>query len=241
MTIETLRDHLYRVVDIELAGSAPDYIRASAVRCLNQAFQTIWLSPNSDFLTREENIFTTAAGTASYKLNDNVQDVLGPLTFVATGKPIAPCDSKGEFLSFGPIYSGDNYSIDQSDPEVFYVDRLRKTGDADDEIVEIYLRLAPTPDGVYNLSVDVAKECPVFTESSFCDGTKLPIPHKYHESILLPIAEYYMTKDARFSRMETLPEYEKAFSAAMAALGVSDPQIYSADSKSRREAARPKE
>lgn len=240
MDIETFRNHLYRVVQVEQPGSAPSYLKQDAVTALNRAYQNIWTAPNADFLTREVYQFATAGGTSEYQLDDTVQEVLGPLRFAASGKPIAPCDSKGEFLSYGAIYGGDDYDVDQADPEVFWVDRRRKVGDSDDEVVEVFLMLAPTPRSTQNLEVDIAKECPIFTTANFCDGSKLPIPHRYHESILLPLAQYHMTQSHLFRRPEALQGLQQAYVAAMATLGVSDPQIYSVDKKSRTGAMAPK-
>jgi len=241
MDIETFRDHLYRVVQVEQPGTAPSYLKQDAVTALNRAYQNIWNAPNADFLTREIHQFATASGISEYQLDDDVQEVLGPLRFSSSGKPIAPCDSKGEFLSFGAIYSGNDYDTDNADPQVFWVDRRRKTGDAQDEVVEIYLMLAPTPASTKNLEVDLARECPVFTVDSFCDGSKLPTPHRYHESILLPLAQYHMTQSHLFRRgQEALRGYQESYAAALTSLGVSDPQIYSVDKKSRTGAMVPK-
>lgn len=240
MDIETFRDHLYRVVQVEQPGTAPSYLKQDAVTALNRSYQNIWSAPGSDFLTREVYQFATIAGTSSYQLDDNVQEILGPLRFVATGKPIAPCDSKGEFLSFGAIYGGDSYESDNADPQVFWVNRFRNVGDSDDEAVKISLMLAPTPASAKTLEIDISRECPAFTVSSFCNGSKLPIPHRYHESILLPLAQYHMTQSHLFRRTDAVAGYQQSYAAAMASLGVANPQIYSVDKKSRQGAMEPK-
>jgi hypothetical protein len=231
--IQGIEAHLLRLVNIETVATAPSYIKDDAATALNQAFQEIWSSPDSDYFTREEKTLSTVAGTKAYVLAEAIQDILGPIRFTATGKPIAPCESKGELHAFGPIFqSGESYDVSHGEPQVYYLDRTRSPSD-EDEVLVVTLLLAPTPDKAYTITYDAALECPSFTRSDFCDTplAKLPIPHKYVETILLPIARYNMTRSHFFSNQDLMKALEGDYLKAMRQIGYVDPQIYSADTQ----------
>jgi len=231
--IQGIEAHLLRLVNIESVSSAPSYIKDDAATSLNQAFQEIWSSPDSDYFTREEKSLSTIPGTKAYALESAIQDILGPIRFTATGKPIAPCESKGELHAFGPIFqSRSGYDVDQGEPQVYYLDRTRSPSYGD-EVLVVNLLLAPTPDKAYSITYDATLECPSYEAADFCASPlpSLPIPHKYVETVLLPIARYHMTRSHFFKNKDLLNALADDYQKAIRQIGYLDPQIYSADTK----------
>jgi len=110
------------------------------------------------------------------------------------------------------------------------------------ESTNISLLLSPAPDDddYPTLLVDVLSEAPKYTFAQVCDPTVIPpVPHRYHESILLPLVRYNMAGTRYFRAPEgsqLLQSIQADYSRALGLLGMSNP-----DRSPKSQSAEPQE
>jgi hypothetical protein len=105
----------------------------------------------------------------------------------------------------------------------------------------ISLQIAPPPDAVANLSIDVIPVAPTYTLADLCEDPAIvpPVPHNYHESILRPLVRMGATAHEYFQRhRESLPQIERDYSRALQMLGMADPRKKTVSPNDREEAAK---
>jgi hypothetical protein len=79
-----------------------------------------------------------------------------------------------------------------------------------------------TPD----LLIDAILEPPTYTVANLCDDTVPPVPHKYHESILVPLVRYNVTMTKYFRQQEgsnLLGQLKEDYARALQLLGLNNP------------------
>jgi hypothetical protein len=79
-----------------------------------------------------------------------------------------------------------------------------------------------TPD----LLIDAILEPPTYTVANLCDDTIPPVPHKYHESILVPLVRYNVTMTKYFRQQEgsnLLGQLKEDYARALQLLGLNNP------------------
>lgn len=202
------------------------------IRCINQAFQTLWLQVPAKArmaYTHERWELVTLPGESQYPLPDWIQSV---------GEPIYPIEDPGYVLSrVRGVYEIHNYQrlyAEKCDPDlaenanhrpvVFHIDTLTgATRPNPSEGSKKSIWLAPAPILAERWTMEVERECPKFEACDLLkegDSIALPIPHEYVESLLFPIARYFIAQTLYFDdrRMDRMPifqaEYEQALSSA---------------------------
>lgn len=97
---------------------------------------------------------------------------------------------------------------------------------AEADSVRIRLHVAPTPKEADTLTLDAIKEPPAYTMADLCGNSPVPpVPHKYHESILLPLCRMNITTNPHFARhKDKLPQIEADYLRALTLLGLADPR-----------------
>lgn len=85
------------------------------------------------------------------------------------------------------------------------------------------LRIFPAPSSSALLEARVRYTVPVFSLDS-ATNSDLPIPHNYAESILVPVAEKYLTRSPFFRNDSAKQGIEDAYSQAVAMLRTLNPQ-----------------
>ena len=149
-------------------------------------------------------------------------------TLRSESTPLRPLSTLGQLESWRQTTG----AYQTGRPEYYYVSRKR-TGEA--EGTSIALEIRPHPDmgsdaEVGSLSVDVALEPPRFSWTDFNQSSAVPLPHKYVESLFLPIARYRaMVSQYYVGTQEASASIQSGYQSALAQFGMVDPQIKEAE------------
>tara|TARA_R100001463_G_scaffold78963_5_gene133407 strand:+ start:1300 stop:2571 length:1272 start_codon:yes stop_codon:yes gene_type:complete len=140
---------------------------------------------------------------------------------------LRPLASRDQLDNYRNLFG--SYSAGQ--PEYYYVDRSR-TGSADNTLIKLEIR--PQFDlgtGISpgTLSVDVSVEPQHFTWDDYAKAAPLPLPHKYVESLFLPIVRYRSTISHYYVGTQGAEALQANYQAALAQFGMIDPQIKEAE------------
>lgn len=219
-----LRDDLLRKLYLQDAASAPLEIKDDVTTAINRAFQDIWTQA-PDHFRRQKLTLTTVAAQDSYGLPQNVQEILGPVRIDRAF--LALITNKGDILAFNTRFQGDlTVGSGSGQPQAYFLERLFQSHTVEDNTT-INMILAPTPDQAYTVEYECSTEAPIFERTDWCDtpAPVLPIPHKYVESILAPIARFFLMDSHYFTDFERSAMFKDGYLRALRTLGVSDPQV----------------
>lgn len=205
----------------DVPGFGQDRIRID----INQAIQ-LMQSCGEDFYGREDLVLDLTTGSGSYELPQNVQSVLEPVR-LQDGSLLRKLTTESQVWQYGALFRETlNPTVATGKPEAYYV-RSTKSDDQDDSVKSVIMLLpAPSADFLTNKPViPVIKEAGLFTTAQLTSGTSsLPVPHKYVESIFLPLARYNATTCTLFYNKDNMPKYQEDYDRALEVLGISDPR-----------------
>jgi hypothetical protein len=209
--------------------SAPQAVKDRLLIDINAAIQQLQ-DAGEDFYAREDLTVDLVANTQGYTLPKNIQTVLDDV-MLDDGTVLKKLTSYGQFLQAGQLF------LDQLDnvvpagtPQFYFVDSQRDTADTTGDNVATTISLVPKPStavaAAANLIVPVIKEPTPVTAGQLTAGTSsLPVPHKYVESIFLPLARWNATTSYLFYDKERLSRYEDEYVRALKLLGKADPRV----------------
>jgi hypothetical protein len=114
-------------------------------------------------------------------------------------------------------------------PSAYYLESLRDTTDATGDSVEIALQVLPKPTTAWaaavTLLLNVIRQPTVFSNSDLLAGTStLEIPHKYVESVFMPLARYNASRAFLFYDKTKVAGIEADYDRALNLLGITDPR-----------------
>jgi len=220
MNLHEMVTDLLNLWGIESVCKAPDFALDRAVGDVNSALQTVWnQSAQRSYWSKSTLSIPLANGADAFDLPDDIQNVVGPCRLADTKRPLAPTGSLSELESFSDIYLDGETA---SEPVAYHIERLYQAGD--DPARTIFRITPPVSEEAGSLFLlDVVKEAPRFSVGELSGGPALPIPHRYVESMLLPIARYRASSFWLFGNPETLPVIERDYQMAMLAIGAADP------------------
>jgi len=203
----------YEIADLRLIT----YGRESIVNWCNAAMQLIYSNAHRlDYFNRDVlELTVTTSGTVA--LPANVQLVQGPAR-IGTAV-LSTLASRAEYDHFAALYVGDS---SLASPIAFYVEPLRGTGS---DSVGLTLNLAPLPTGTVTVRLDVTLEPPRYDVVDLMQATILQLPHKWAETIFLPIVRKWACADSRMGntrRQAVMPQIDEQFAAAKQMLGLAD-------------------
>lgn len=204
---------------IEYPCKAPAWAIEAAVIDLNTALQMVWnRARDRSYWTRETITVTLAAGVSSQLLDDDVQNVIGPARFDATKKPLMVVGSRSEIDQFTDAFlDGDS----SGGPLGYHVDR--GVQDANDPARCTFM-VAPAPGSQTSFLLDVVREAPRFSINDVTTCPRIPIPHKYVESLLLPVCRFLaLQRHIAVASGEARKQIEEAFREASGLLEEADP------------------
>ena len=237
MTIRQIADDIAQVWGFPDFSAVPDFGKDRIRTEINSAIQQMQ-DAGEDFYGREDLTITLMAGTSEYELPISVQSVLEPVT-LEDNTMLRKLTSFGQFLQYGSFFRESlSSSVDDGKPEAYFVDAV-KSSDANDSVKTIlHLLPAPSPANASNSAiVAVIKEAGLFTTAQLTAGTSsLPIPHKYVESIFLPLARYNATTCFLFYKKDSEGKYLADYERALKLLGRADPRQYPKPPDSNRQA-----
>lgn len=203
----------YEIADLRLIT----YGRESIVNWCNAAMQLIYSNAHRlDYFNRDVlELAVTTSGTVA--LPANVQLVQGPAR-IGTAV-LSTLASRAEYDHFAALYVGDS---SLASPIAFYVEPLRGTGS---DSVGLTLNLAPLPTDTVTVRLDVTLEPPRYDVVDLLQATILQLPHKWAETIFLPIVRKWACGDTKMSknqRAAVIPQIDEQFAAARQMLGLAD-------------------
>jgi len=217
---------------LEVFGAEPDKataaVKARALTDINAALQ-LMAEAGEDFYGREEITVTLATGNGIYVLPKTVQSVLDPVYRAADGVPLRKLASRGQAQVYQQLFAGGTYGgISSGRPLAYFVESLRDTDNVTgaEDNVKVRLHVLPPPGASHtgNLVLNVISEAGTLTEDDLEDDTKkVPVPHKYAESILLPLVRWNATTSHFFVAKDMLDRYREDYRQAITLLGMADP------------------
>lgn len=213
---------------IEDARMSVEYLRERALNDLNAAMQLIWArAKDRDYFSRRTLTVNIPSSSASVELEQEVQNVLGPVRRASDKGNLRPLASRSQLDLFGHLFLGQtSAAVANGIPQAFFAERLNQNRPDNTKII---LHVVPAPAADTDLLVDVAMECPRYEWRDYCTCTPLHIPHRYAESVLLPVCRYRAMSSHYFIKEERRELIENEYATAMQVLGLLDPQLKEAE------------
>lgn len=198
--------------------AAPDYAVSRAINDVNAALQTIWnQAPDRNYWTSSTITITFADGESEQALADDIQNVVGPCRLESNNRTLSPVGTIGEIETFTDTYLD---GAAGSQPLAYHVNRQRQS---EDDPAKCTLIIAPPASGETDILLEVVKEAPRYLVSDLNSCPIIPIPHKYVETLLLPVARYLATSFMMFTNQDAKKAIDDDYLMAMRAIGIADP------------------
>ncbi len=226
--IGVIADQLAQVFGIPTYASCPDLAKARILVDLNAAIQQIQ-DAGEDFYGRTDLPIDLVADQEIYVLPKEVQTVLDPVR-LADGTLLTKIMSRGSLRRFANIFQDQlSVTVASGKPTHYFVEAKRDTSDVTGDDIKVEFHVVPPPDtlnaGTAKMVLQVIDEPGQFTADDLAAGTAiLPVPHKYVESIFLPIARYSAMGSFLFYDKEKVPHLEDDYIRALQLLGKADPR-----------------
>jgi len=235
MTLREIFNNVVALLGVKDAEKSSLAMRAEAFSAIRAALQQVQTA-GEDYYGREEVTVELVADTGSYALAKEVQTVLDhPRIGSRTLKKLT---SRSRYDNYGPLFLGKlSRAVASGTPLAYYVEPLRDTTADEPDSVKINLLIVPPSAAPGAMLVPVIKEPPIYVDADLCDETEPPIPHKYHESILLPLCRWNITSSSFFSDQELVPALKDDYARAMMALGFSDPRVQPSNKQTQAQPA----
>lgn len=201
---------------------ADDHIKQKAVNEINKALQFMWSQADQvDYWSRSTITVSLGTGVSNVTLPDNVQNIVGHARIASSKKPLPPLQTRGELDNYAMYYLGNTTNnLENGVPEAYYAERLNQSGlDA----VKINFHVVPAPIVSTDILLDVVMEAPRYAWRDYGKCSKVPVPHRYIESLLLPIVLYQAKSFYLFHRTERADAIDQGYVTALMQLGVNDP------------------
>lgn len=197
--------------------------RPRILSAINSIMQQIWAKADRlNFFNQEVLSFTVADGDSTKELDDNVQQVIGPVSVVG-GKDLRPLPSAEDLRSYVDYWHGGTQP--SYNPTAYYLNSQQDTAQPDRTKITIELPWAVS--GNYNLEADVVMSVPRYTEADIREATPIRLPAAYVELLFLPLLREWASTDHLFKSETARPAIAQAAQMAREALGMvaPDPSI----------------
>lgn len=224
LTLRNIFDVALFDLGVENADHAPAPVRVAVLGYITAGLQTMQAA-GEDYYSKEEETVPLVAGTASYAMGKTVQTVLDSPRIGA--RHLMKLSSRQRYDNFGPLFMGQlGTTVADGTPLAYWVETLRDTTADEEDNVKVRIYLAPGPSANGSMIVPVINEPPTYELADLCDDTVIPpVPHKYHETILLPIVRMNATSHPYFDRNKArFPRIQADYIAALKMLGLADPR-----------------
>lgn len=156
----------------------------------------------------------------SVNIETDVQEVEGIVREATTHRPLRPLATMSQLEMFGEAFLGTAINATGT-PIAAYVQRETTSATAE---TSIKVFVAPTPTNSFTMQLDVLLKAPRYTWADVDAGTPLYLPHKYVESILMPIVRQRLSTSLYFVLQEKLGSIEAQAKVAFEQLGLVDQQ-----------------
>lgn len=218
MTLCGVVDHVLSMWGILCRRSAPRYAIERAITDVNHALQLVWNNAEErNYWTNQTLTVTFATGEDSKDLPNYVQNVTGPCRLSANKQPLTPIGSIGELETFDDVYlDGVSYDV----PVAYHIERMNQSGD---DPAKCVFRLNMAVTETTDFDIEIIREAPRFQVSDLETCPVVPIPHRYIESLILPIACYQASTYYLFRNEDRREALKSEYLKAMMSLGLADP------------------
>ncbi len=199
--------------------NSPDFAVERALKDLNTSVQMIWNNAEERSYWSRSTITVVFEDTeSSHTLTNDIQNVIGPCRRADNKRPLVLVGSIGELETFPDLFL-DGDSVDE--PVAYHVERTIQTGN---EPAKCVLHVTPPVSGAsVGIALDVVKEAPRYSMADIAASTPVVIPHKYVESLLLPILRYHASTFYLFMGADMKPTIDREYQQAKISLGLADP------------------
>lgn len=233
MSICDVLDELLSMWGIFSRCSAPEVAIDRALNDINASLQTVWNHADErNYWSNETLTITLADGASSQDLPDNIQNVVGPCRRADNRRPLALIGTIGELETFSDIYLDGETA---GEPVAYHIERMNQVGN---DPAKCVFHVTPAVEGdSVGFLLEVVKQAPRFLTNDLRACPIIPIPHRYVESLLLPIARYQASSFYLFRKADQKETIDREYQQARIALGLADPLPgKSGDNLERREA-----
>jgi hypothetical protein len=210
-----------------------DHDRRRALHDLNRAMQLLWnRAPDRKYWTQGSLELTFAQDVGVVDLENSIQNIVGQAA-LSNGQSLVPVGAISEIEQSTALFLD---SAAPGGPVFYYIERMNQSGG---DPARCRFHIAPTPTVETVVVVDAVFEPPRFGVNDISRNTLVPIPHRYAESLLLPIVRYYA---AQYWQNQISEEQRKTvevdYREVAGLLGLADPLPgLSGDNRTRREEA----
>lgn len=203
----------------ELAD-VPECDRQDITNYINQAHQLIYSQAHRLDYFNVSTLDVTVTSSGSVTLTQTIQNGGGHVRLASNNVPLSPIHTRSEFDQFVDMYLG-GVANAPAYPCAYFLDASKQSqGDN----VALTLHVTPAPSGNTALKVDACMEPERYTWTDIVRGAQVEIPHKYAESILLPIVRKMATAHRLFSDTPKQKQIDEQHQSAMETLGLVDPK-----------------
>lgn len=230
MDVPTIFDTVLTLFGVTVRAQATAAAKAEALIAINAAIQQM-ASAGEDFYGREEVLVALTPAQETYTLAKTVQSVLDPVYLSTDGSLLRKLASRGQLRQFGQLFLGQlTNTVSYGKPVAYFVESLKDTDGTSgaEDSVTVKLHILPAPSLTYsgaNLVLNVIKEPTTIVVTDLTTGTaKIPVPHKYVESVLLPLIRWNATASYLFTLKDMIDRYAADKTIALQLLGQSDPR-----------------
>lgn len=228
MTVPEIYRVLLLLLGIEDPAAAVESVADEILSAVNKAVQMLAAS-GEDFYGREPITVALATGTESYTLSKDIQTVLEPV-LLADGTPLRAITSRGQYRNFGQLFLGQlTNTLANGKPIAFFVESRHDTTADEPDSVAMTMHFLPPPSTDYNATtalLDVIKQPVALVAADLADDAAIiPVPHKYLETVFLPIARWNVTNSPYFIQSGNLPRYKADYDMAVQILSGIDPRM----------------
>jgi hypothetical protein len=218
---------LWSIYDV---ASAPKFVIERAVNDLNASLQMVWNHAEERNYWSNETLTVTLNASdplTAYKTNSrskidlpaDIQNVTGPCRMASNNRPLVPLGTLGELETFADLYlDGETCA----EPLAYHINRMNQAG-GDPSKCEFMVTPSVTGDDGVSFNLEVVRNAPRFTVDDMNSCPLVPIPHRYVESMLLPIARYHASSFSLFSSKDLKESIDRDYQQARVALGLADP------------------
>lgn len=198
--------------------TAPGYAIKRALTDLNAALQIVWNQADvRDYWVKQTLTISLLANATSSNLPDDVQNITGLCRLSSTRRTLVPCGTLGELENFMDFYL-DGETV--TEPVAYHVQRLNQVAN---DPARCIFHVTPAPLVNTDILVDAVKESPRYGIRDVTNCPRIPIPHRYVESILLPVVRKRATSYYLFTAQDKLEAIDQEYAQARISLGMGDP------------------
>lgn len=240
LTVSSVGLQVYALWGFQLRSVSEISIGLPAITAwLNTAMQMIYSRADRLNFFNRETLPLAVDVTGALALDSGIQKVLGPVRLAASKKTLRPLASESAFDQFNVRFLDDS-SSPPAYPLAYWLESKMSVDNPD--TVGLTLHLTPAPTAETEVLVDVVKEPVRYSEMDFRAFTPLKLPHRWAESILLPLVKKWAMGDTLMPasmRQAVEKEINEQYANAMTILGLADPAEPANQASQPKEAAQP--